>query len=582
MASINPALVPTIAPGNIFTSFTENTTLNIRWLVPSDPVMYEVLNRPIADVTLRQLILAKAVDNLNLTIGSQATFPFVVTPKLDGTSTVEIPDNWIWDMHISTPAKWENFRLAKIKRMSGDNATSYTGVLRLIFTATQENSSIETAIFSADYTIDSILTYQRSRIRIVDSTDSESTYISPSESETVDGFITFRTLDVENSSVITFLDVVVPGSTTDSNSDGYYDSPESYELLDTAGGTSAETGDFSLGALSHGTGLLTDQVQNAIPSLDSDVQSWISAFNYPFDTSANLVASGTYGVELPAGLFREFDISAPAGDEPTGDTSGTFYPVWVNKVQITDTAGDSMRWYFATYNVTDTDPDPTAVEFGYLDLTKTMSEGDILPIISTGNLKLESGTDSSMFNQHFGRGHVVLSSVWSGTSSTITDFFDAFDPIPGPNAEVEFTVSNTRLSSYAVSRSSKYIPTKGENQALVGSSSRFTVPLNPSSDNLYVTELDQGVGNQIDLESYTSITSHAAISRYGNSGSLAHKIISLCVDNSQLPTSSSDDFYTTHLLPRLTILLGRAPVFGDFWYNGISLLFFNGDVWVGL
>jgi hypothetical protein len=39
--------------------------------------------------------------------------------------------------------------------------------------------------------------------------------------------------------------------------------------------------------------------------------------------------------------------------------------------------------------------------------------------------------------------------------------------------------------------------------------------------------------------------------------------------------------YTNEILPRLRILLGRDPRFGDFWYNGTRLMFFNGDSWQG-
>jgi len=62
MPEINPALVPTIDPGNIFSRFTTDDTLNVRWLVPGDPVLFEAINRPMADIVLRQLIIAKALD----------------------------------------------------------------------------------------------------------------------------------------------------------------------------------------------------------------------------------------------------------------------------------------------------------------------------------------------------------------------------------------------------------------------------------------------------------------------------------------------------------------------------------------
>lgn len=581
MPSINPNLVPTIAPGSIFSTFTEETSLNIRWYMRQDPVHFETLNRPLADIVVRQLIMAKALDTINLSLGYQATFPFVTQPRIAaGSSTVDVPDNWIWDMHVSAPAKWENFRLAKIKRISGENGTTeYTGSLRLIFTANQENSAIEVALFYADYEIDSVLTYQRNRITIVDDSEDEPTYISPSESETINGFITFRTLDLDLATVQDFLEVVVPDDLTDSNSDGFYDTPAVYELADSVAGTESLTGDFDLGSMDHGSGLLTDSVENSIPSLDSDVQSWITSFNYPFDADANLTASGTYGITIPSGLFREFDITAPAGDSPTGSSSGLYYPVWVSRIEITDTAGDTMLWYFATYNTLDEQPSVTPIEFAYIELQRTMTEGTIVAIVPFNDLKNQS---NALFNQHFGRGHVVLSSVWGGTSDVIDEFFDAFDPIPGDNPEVEFSIANTRIGSFGISRVPKYTPTSGENQALRGTTSRLTVPVPPSSDNLYVTEQDQGLGNEVDLAAITGITSHQAISRYGYTGALGHKIVRLCLDRSKITTSDtsgSSDFYTVEILPRLTELLGRPPTFGDFWFDGTLLLFFNGDTW---
>ena len=86
-------MVPTKSPGTLFTALTGgDDTLNIRWLVATDPAMYEVLNRPIADVVVRQLVLAKAVDNLQIRLGHQTLFPYLVQPKISyGTTEVDIP-----------------------------------------------------------------------------------------------------------------------------------------------------------------------------------------------------------------------------------------------------------------------------------------------------------------------------------------------------------------------------------------------------------------------------------------------------------------------------------------------------------
>jgi hypothetical protein len=486
-------------------------------------------------------------------------------------------------MQGSLPKKWENLRLAKIKRMSGENSSTngYDGILRCIFTANVENSSTEVAIFSADYNIDSDLTYQPLRLTVVDSTE-ESVPIDTTETETVSGFLIFRTLDVDEQDVQAFLDVVAPPTdTTDGNSDGYYDSPAVYEIADSPVGGADVTGDYATAAVSHGTGLLTDSAWNPIPNLDTDIQSWIEAFNYPFDASATLLS--TDAITIPIGLFREFDITAPAGDQPTGDTSGLYYPVWISRIERVGSTGNQLRFYFATYNVTDTEsggsPSTVAVEFASMDLFQEYTAGEVVEISPIDNLLLQTGTDSDDFIQHLGRGHVVLSSLWNKTTTDVDDFFDDFSGLTGTPADTEFTLSGTRLSSFGISRVPKYVPTIGQSRALLGSSSRRATPLNPGYDNRYVTELDQGIGDQIDLESQTGITSNSAIERYGYKGSLAHKIVYLVVDATAVGNDPS--FYDNEILPRLTILFGRAPAFGDFWYNGTRLMFMNGDSWIG-
>jgi hypothetical protein len=556
----------------------------VRWLTATDPAFFEVLNRPHADITVRQLVLAKAVDALELSLGNQSRFPFVIQPQVaSGTTSIDVPMQWLWDFHASMPKKWENLRLAKIKRISGENSSTsgYDGWLRLIFTANIEGSSTEVAIFSADYQIESVLTYQLVRLIVVDSTE-ESTPISISEQETVAGFMTFRTLDTTLTNIAAFLDLVAPPSdTTDSNNDGYFDSPAVYEIVDSVPGGVAIADDFSTTTLSHGTGLMTDSSFNSIPPLDSDIQSWIQAFNYPFDADANLTS--TEGIQIPTGLFSEFDICAPAGDQPTGDSSGLFYPVWIPRVERVDTGGTQLRFYFATYNVTDSEaggsPSTTPIEFASLDLLQSYTADEIVEIIPIENLQLEVGSDAANFIQHFGRGHVKLSSLWDRTTSTVDDFFDAFDVIVDDPADTTYSMGSTRVSSFGVSRVPKYVPTIGESRALRGSSARRTIALNPGEDNRYVTELDQGLGNQIDLEAQSGIDPSVNIDRYGYSGALVHKMVKLVINADGLGDDAT--FYDNEVLPRLTILLGRIPQFGDFWYNGTRLMFFNGDTWQG-
>lgn len=576
-------MIPTKAPGTLFSALTGgDPNLTIRWLVAADPVFFEVLNRPIADVVVRQLVLAKALDNLQVKLGHQALFPYVVQPKIaSGTEVVDVPLGLIWDMHASLPKKWERLRLAKIKRMSGSNSTTngYEGILRLIFTANVQNSATETAIFSADYEIDSDLTYQPVRLVVVTNLE-EATPINPGETETVAGFIMFKTLDVNEANVQAFYDLLEPPlNGTDSNSDGYYDSPSVYEIVDSVSGGTAVTDDFALSVLSHGTGLLTDSAWNAIPQLDSDIQSWLMSFNYPFDAAAT--RTSTDNITIPNGLFREFDISVPAGDNPTGDISGTFYPVWISRIEKINSTSSNLRVYFATYNVTDIEtggtPSTTAVEFATMDLSQSASEGEIVEITPILNLELKTGTEEEQFRQHFGRGHAVLSSVWDNTSSEVDDFFDAFGTLL--TDDTEFSQSSTRISSFGLSRVPKYIPTIGQSRALAGSTSRLSSPLYPNDDNRYICEQDQGLGNQIDLESQPGITSNIAIDRYGYTGALAHRIVKLVVDATML--GSDPSFYDNQILPRLRVLLGRDPQFGDGWFNGTRFMWHNGDTWQG-
>jgi len=585
MPNITPSLVPTKAPGTIFSSFTGgDTTLNIRWLTAADPAFYEAINRPLTDLLIRQLILAKAVDSLELSLGKENLFPFLVQPIVgSGTTEEELPTKWIWDLHASMPKKWENLRLAKIKRVSGANSITagYSGDLRLIFTANILNSVVEVSIFYVDFQIDSDLTYQPLRLGVVDSIE-ESTPIAPGEIETVAGFLNFRTLDTTDQSVQDFLDLVAPpADTTDSNSDGYFDNPAVYEIVDTIPGGPAVTDDFATSALSHGTGLTTDSAWNAIPQLDSDIQSWIVSFNYPFDSLAT--RKSVDNIVIPAGIFREFDITAPAGDNPTGETSGTFYPVWITRIERIGTASSQLRFFFGTYNVTDAavggTPSTATVEFASLDLLSSYTDGEVVEILPIDNLQLITGTESTEFEQHFGRGHVVLSSLWDGTTSEIDDFFDAFDTIVDSPADSEFSTSSTRVSSFGISRVPKYVPTVGQSRAMIGSTARLTSPVYPGDDNRFVVEQDQGLGNQVDLEAVSGIASNTAIDRYGYTGALTHRVIKLVVDADALGDVSTT--YNDEILPRLRVLLGRDPKFGDFLYNGTRLMFFNGDSWQG-
>lgn len=585
MPTISPSLIPSKTPGALFDSLTGgDTSLNVRWLAATDPVFYEVLNRPIADVTVRQLVIAKAVDALNVRLGHQASFPFLGTPKItDGTTEADILSGWIWDMQASIPKKWENMRLSKIQRLAGANGGTgtYSGKLRLIFSANLTGVSTETSLLYADYEIDSYLTYQPTRLQTVTSSIINNA-VNTSESSTLSGMIIFKTLDTELTNVQAFLDLLAPQSVTDNNNDGNYDTPTTYDISDSVSGGLNVTEDFSPISLSHGTGLLTSSAYNSIPELDSNINSWLTTFNFPFDAEANLTSAD--GIVIPKALFREFDIAAPAGDNPSGDTSGLYYPVWVSRIERIGTTGNQLRFYFSTYNVTDTltggTPSTAPIEFATMDLLSDFAAGEVVEIVPIGNLQLQSGTDSGEFNQHFGRGHAVLSSLWDGTSTAVADFFNAFDFITDSPADTLFAISATRVGSFGISRTPKYTPTIGQSHALLGSTSRRAAPLPPNSGNRFVTELDQGQGDTVDLESYEGITTNAAIERYGNRGSLCHKVIRLVINADQI-SNSDTNFYDVQVLPRLRVLLGRDPQFGDFWFNGTRLMFYNGDTWSG-
>lgn len=581
MPTINPSLVPSITAGNLFDRITYESTYNIRWLQPNDPVYFEVLNRPHADIALRQLIIAKTLDQLAVGIGRQTMFPFIVQAKItDGSTETSVPQAWIWDASMSAPDKWTNLRLAKIKRISGANLLdSYTGEVRLIFTANVVGSATEVALFYADYEIDSDLTYQRVALNAV-TTSEESVAISSSESGTIGGYITFRTLDIEEEEVSTFFDMLDPSSNTaDANSDGYYDDPLTREIVNTIAGGSGVTDDFSESATTHGTGLLLDSVYNPIPPISSSIESWVAAFNFPFDASANRISSSSVSIEIPVGLFDEFVLIAPGSDLTTGSTSAGYFPVWISRIDKTeDSSGNiTLTFVFATRTTALDSSNVDTIEFASLSLEQDDAAGSVIAITETDNLKLESGTYADLFKQGF-VGHVVLSSLWGNTSSVVDTFFASFDSVGVTS--VAYSYSATRLSSLATHRVPVYTPTAGQAQALTGTTSDFDSPIPPSSSNKFVTELDEGTGNEVDLEAISGISSAAGVDRYGYTGGRTHKAIKLCIDHS-LINGDDDDFYNDQILPRLRALFGRDPIDFDMWWNGTRIMQYIDGAWVG-
>ena len=305
MPTISTSLIPTVAAGSLLTQFTKTgTTYPIRWLTSVDPAFFEALNRPIADAVLRQLILAKAIDALQVRLGHQNLFPFIVQPLVDlgGSSTVDVPISLIWDLHASLAKKWQNVRLAKIKRISGLNpgtGSDYTGKLRFIFTGDQGGASAETALFMADYQIDSTLTFQILEVSAVTASE-EAVAIGSGESETIAGFVIFKTMDITDETIQDFLDAIAPPDPGSVDGGGDYTSPSEYELLNNTAGGATEDNDFTFAVFSHGTGMLTASAVNNIPSLDSDINTWISTFNYPFRSDASLLASTPAAIKASA------------------------------------------------------------------------------------------------------------------------------------------------------------------------------------------------------------------------------------------------------------------------------------------
>ena len=564
MASINSNLVPTISPGNLFTRLTEDTSINIRWLTATDPVYFEVLNRPHADMALRQLIIAKSVDQLNASLGFMAMFPFLIQPIItDGTTSASVPIRIFWDMHVSVPDKWKNLRLARIDRIDGTNSP-YTGTARFIFVANQEiggsESAIETALFYADYEIDSSLTYQIVEVSVATVTTTPGfAVINAAEVATIGGTIIFATADSTETEVAAFYNLIAPGT------------PGTYDIADSIGGTSTDS--FQIAAMDYGTGLLTSGAYNYMTDLGSDPSNWLEAFNYPFDLTVSTMSSTDGTKVIPAGLFDDFDICVPTSDQHTGDATGEFFPVWISKIEKISDSPATLVLYFSTYSI---EQAGTAVEFATMTLQNNFVAGRIVRIQPENHLYTLQTSTGTEWYQEFGRGHAQLSTSWGTAGGGFNTFFTQFPSITGLDTVFDFGLANTRVSSFGLSRVPQYSPTAGQAAALVGTAARFTVPSHPDNSNRYVTELDEGEGNQVDLDLATG-TSSSAIEQFGSMGTRSHKLAKLVIDT----THDEANFYVNEILPRLTILFGRAPIFGDSWYNGTRFLTFNGDSWVG-
>jgi hypothetical protein len=174
---------------------------------------------------------------------------------------------------------------------------------------------------------------------------------------------------------------------------------------------------------------------------------------------------------------------------------------------------------------------------------------------------------------------VVLSSLWGATTDDVTNFFDRFLTIVDVPAVATFAKESTLLSSYAISRIPKYVPTVGQSEALVGSGSRFTPTRSPTDSNRYVTEADTGLGDAVDFRTLSgfpdALRENVDIEPIGYTGTSVHKLIKLVIS----ANGTSHD-YNTDVLPRLVCLLGRNPIFGDILFDGTYFKIYTGDAWI--
>lgn len=573
MPTIDSSLIPLVIPGSVFPTLTEDTSLQIRWLIAQDPHYFDVYNRPMGDLTVRQLIIAKSVDQLGLRLSHQANFPFLVPCTVDvATTAVSLPVSWIWDMHVSLPDTWESLKLARIQRFPGTSDLTdgdFTGTMRLIFTANALGSTSEVALFYVDYLIESDLTYQIKDIK--PATIAEFPTVIPSnQQDTIAGFVILRTLDLEENA--DFFNALVPSSESPTSvTSGITVDPINYEITDTEAGGSEVSGDFSLVAISHGTGTLVISAYNVVPPIGVDENSVLSALNYPWRSGTSLTSIDSLST-VPSLLFSQFSLTAPQGNR--NDSLEENFPVTLTRIVRLDVGSDRLQFIFSTVNTIIGSTSAELVEYASVVLDRSGTEGDVLEIVPLNNLRDNTASDSSLFYQNFGSGYCILSSDW-GTNSGIDDFFDSFLGIVDEPADRIF---GAFLDDFAVHRTPFNIPTLGEASALAGSTSRRDTPINPSDDNRYVTELDQGVGDSVNFTD-NGLDTNTDIDNIGYKGGLVNKKASLLVN-----TANDAKFdYENDILPRLVLLLGRNPVHGDEWFDGTTFKKYDGfsNAWIG-
>lgn len=571
MPTIDPNLIPTVNPGSLFYLLTTNNSLAVRWLTGSDPHYFDVYNRPMADITVRQLIIAKSLDQVGLRLSHQGLFPFLVNPTIDiGTSKISLPISWLWDCHVSLKDSYRSVRLAKVIRLDGVNGSgttggSYTGNIRLVFSGIPVGGSSEVGLFYVDYKIDSTLSFQ-----IVYVTPCTSNEFNPSipttEYQTIAGYIVLRTLDVNID--YPFFDSVAPSITSGSWAE--------YETSDTAVGGSSVEGDYTFPSVVHGTGMLVPSAYNLVPPMGVDYSSILNSLNYPWRVDANLESidgTSTGSVSIPIGMFSQFMMSAPVGDRNQSIIEDNF-PVYCTRIRRLDAPANKIELVFSTYNTIAGNTSNELIEFATLTLTRGSLPGTIVEIVPYKNLRNNSVPDWETFFQNFGSGYVILSDIWS-ISTSVETFFDTFLQIINEPADRLF---KAQLGEFALHRTPMQIPTLGESAALAGSTARRINPINPSDKNRYVTESDQGIGDQVNFID-AGFSENADIDNVGYVGALLRKSITMRVNSA----NDANFDYDNDILPRLKRLLGRDPIHGDEWFDGVVWKRFDGlsSTWIG-
>ena len=571
MPTIDPNLIPTVNPGSLFHLLSTNNSLAIRWLTAADPHYFDVYNRVAADIAVRQLIIARSVDQVGLRLSHQNLFPFLVSPTVDiSTSKISLPTSWLWDCHVSLKDSYRSLRLAKIIRLNGLNGSGgHTGTFRLVFTGIPIGGSSEIGLFYVDYKIDSTLSFQISYV--IPCTASEfNPSIPTTEYKTIAGYIMFRTLDTEIDAA--FLDALAPSIATSTVTAGEW---AQYELSDTVVGGTGVEGDYTFPSSIHGTGILVASAYNLVPPVGVDYSSILNALNYPWRVGANLGSiegSSTGNIMIPVGMFSQFMLAAPVGNRDTAIEDN--YPVICTRMRRLDSSANKIEIIFSTYNTILNDTSKEMIEFASLTLTRGSLPGTIVEIVPSNNLRNNADSDWQLNYQNFGSGYVMLSDTWT-TSNEIESFFDTFLQIINEPADRLF---NAQLGEFALHRTPSQIPTLGESAAMAGSTSRRLNPIHPSDKNRFVCESDQGLGDKVDFVE-AGFSENNDIDNIGYTGCLLNRTITLKVNSA----NDANFDYDADILPRLRKLLGRDAIHGDTWFDGIVWTRFDGisGAWIG-